>query len=146
MRTYESGLTTLELVLVLVFIGVLASLTLPPIARSERRLAAYVAATRFRKDVIEARQRAVLDARTVRVVLDTIAAAYRISDAEGRLLRDHQLARGLRLHTTAHEQTILFSPRGTSNLYSTTSIFVASDPSARVHALRVAPSGAIESR
>lgn len=146
MRIRTAGLTLPELVLILILVGVLVLLVLPPIARSERRLAAYVAATRFRKDVSEARQRAILDARTVRVVIDTVADAYSITDSAGDLLRSHTLARGLALHTTAYEQTILFSPRGTSNLYSTTSIFVVADPSARVHALRVTPSGAIEVR
>jgi hypothetical protein len=79
-------------------------------------------------------------------VLDTVVSAYQVEDVDRRVLRRRELRAGLALKTTAHQQEILFSPRGTSNLYSTTWIGVRRDPDGRWYGLRVLPSGAIEDR
>lgn len=135
-----------ELLSVLVAVGVLVSVTLPDLARAQRRFAAYVAARHLRADVARARQRAILDGSTVRVAIDTVFARYRIVNESGTVLFERGLGRGLILRTTAHRQEILFSPRGTSNLYSTTWVAVGDDLDSRWHGMRVIPSGAIETR
>ncbi len=142
----QLGVTVLELVAVLIVAAVLLALAVPAIFRVERRLGAYVAASVFRSDVTGARQHAILDGATVRVVLDTLIAAYHVEDVDRRILRRRQLRDELVLRTTAHRQEILFRPRGTHNLYSTTWIGVQRDPDGRWYGLRVLPSGAIEDR
>lgn len=140
------GVTVLELAVALIAAGVLLALAVPAVSSVERRLGAYVAASTFRSDVTGARQHAILDGATVRVVLDTLVGAYHVEDVDRRVLRRRRLRAGLALKTTAHRQEILFSPRGTSNLYSTTWIGVRRDPDGRWYGLRVLPSGAIEDR
>jgi hypothetical protein len=142
----QLGVTVLELVAASIVTAVLLSLAIPAVFRVERRLGAYVAASTFRSDVTGARQHAILDGATVRVVLDTLVSAYQVEDVDRRVLRRRELRTGLALKTTAHQQEILFSPRGTSNLYSTTWIGVRRDPDGRWYGLRVLPSGAIEDR
>ena len=140
------GVTVLELAVALIAAGVLLALAVPAVSSVERRLGAYVAASTFRSDVTGARQHAILEGATVRVVLDTLVGAYHVEDVDRRVLRRRRLRAGLALKTTAHRQEILFSPRGTSNLYSTTWIGVRRDTDGRWYGLRVLPSGAIEDR
>lgn len=87
---------------------------------------------------------AVMSGKTTRVVLDTTRGRYSWFDADSALYRERPLPSGVLLRTTAHRQTVLFSPRGTSNLYSTTWLAADNDHTARWHRLRVSPTGTIE--
>lgn len=140
------GFTLLEILILLVVAGILLSIAGPSLATSHRRYAVLVAVRTLKADIAQARVRAILDGATVRVVLDTLAGGYQLEGAGPAPLRRRSLPPGLLLRTTAYRQEILFGPRGTSNLYSTTWIGVAGDPDARWHGVRVIPTGAIEDR
>ena len=139
-----AGFTLLELILALIVLAILVALAAPPFARSERRWAAYTAARTLAADVARARQRAIQDRRTVRVVLDTLDGSYDVRPTEGEPLPRRRLRPDLRLGTSAYRQEILFSGRGASNLYATAWVGVRDDPRAREHRIRVLPTGAIE--
>lgn len=139
-----AGFTLLELILALIVLAILVALAAPPFARSERRWAAYTAARTLAADVARARQRAIQDRRTVRVVLDTLDGSYEVRPTEGEPLPRRRLRPDLRLGTSAYRQEILFSGRGASNLYATAWVGVRDDPRAREHRIRVLPTGAIE--
>jgi prepilin-type N-terminal cleavage/methylation domain-containing protein len=139
-----AGFTLLELILALIVLAILVALAAPPFARSERRWAAYTAARTLAADVARARQRAIQDRRTVRVVLDTLNGRYEVRPTEGEPLPRRRLRPDLRLGTSAYRQEILFSGRGASNLYATAWVGVRDDPRAREHRIRVLPTGAIE--
>jgi prepilin-type N-terminal cleavage/methylation domain-containing protein len=139
-----AGFTLLELILALIVLAILVALAAPPLARSERRWAAYTAARTLAADVARARQRAIQDRRTVRVVLDTLDGSYEVRPTEGEPLPRRRLRPDLRLGTSAYRQEILFSGRGASNLYATAWVGVRDDPRAREHRIRVLPTGAIE--
>jgi hypothetical protein len=47
------------------------------------------------------------------------------------------------IRTTANRQSIPFTARGTTDLYSTTWIGPAADPGGTWHGIRVSPSGAL---
>lgn len=130
----------------LVVLAILASAAWPPIARHDRRFAARAAARELAGDLARARSRAILSGQTIRVAIDTVGGRWRATSASGDSVLAGRLGAGLALRTTAYRQRILFTARGTSDLYSTTWIAVASDPDARWHGLRVAPTGAIEPR
>ena len=140
----RAGFTLLELILALIVLAILVALAAPPFARSERRWAAYTAARTLAADVARARQRAIQDRRTVRVVLDTLDGSYDVRPTEGEPLPRRRLRPDLRLGTSAYRQEILFSGRGASNLYATAWVGVRDDPRAREHRIRVLPTGAIE--
>jgi len=140
----RAGFTLLELILALIVLAILVALAAPPFARSERRWAAYTAARTLAADVARARQRAIQDRRTVRVVLDTLDGSYDVRPTEGEHLPRRRLRPDLRLGTSAYRQEILFSGRGASNLYATAWVGVRDDPRAREHRIRVLPTGAIE--
>ena len=61
------------------------------------------------------------------------------------LLLSHRVPGSVAVRTSANRQSIPFTSRGTTNLYSTTWIGPASDPEGKWHAIRVAPSGAMSS-
>lgn len=143
-RTAPGGFTLLELIFALVALGVLLALVLPPLGRSERRWAAYAAARTLAADVARARRLAIQERVTVRVVLDTVQGAYDVRPGDGDAVTRRKLRDDLALGTTAYLQEILFSARGTSNLYSTAWIVARGDPLAREHRIRVLPTGAIE--
>lgn len=145
-RPPGGGHSLLEALLVLAVLAILLSLAAPPIVRWDRRFAAAAAARALRGDLARARTDAVLRGESVSVGLDTLAGAWRTTTQAGDTLRVRVLGPGLALSTTAHRQRILFTARGTSDLYSTTWIRVPADPGAREHGLRVAPTGAIERR
>lgn len=155
-RRGRVAFTLLEVLLLLIVLGILIGIAVPSLARSQRRYAALTAARTLRADIAHARLRAILDAATVRVVMDTARGQYRLEadrleadrlEGAGRkVIRERRLAPGLTLRTSAHRQEILFSARGTSNLYSTTWVGVGRDPDARWHRVRVVPTGAIEAR
>ena len=142
----RAGFTLLEIVIVLTVAGILIGIAAPSLARAHRRHAAYAAGRTLRADVAQARLKAILEGATVRVVIDTLAARYRVEDSARTVWRERALPEGLVLRTTAYRQEVLFSARGTSNLYSTTWIGVGDDPEARSHGVRVIPTGAIEAR
>lgn len=142
----RDGFTLLEALIVLAVLSILVGIALPPLARAQRRFGAYTAARELRADVTHARIRAILDGATVRVVMDTASARYRVERADRTLLRVRELPPGIVLRTSAHRQEIVFSARGTSNLYSTTWIGVGGDADAHWHGLRVIPTGALEVR
>lgn len=143
-RSSPGGFTLLELIFALVLLGILLALIAPRFGRSERRWAAYTAGRTLAADVARARRMAIQDRSTVRVVLDTLTGAYEVRLAGGQAVTRRRLRSDLALGTTAHLEEILFSPRGTSNLYSTAWIVARGDPLAREHRIRVLPTGAIE--
>lgn len=140
------GFTLLELLLALVVIGILVALAAPSLGGGERRWAAYAAGRTLASDVARARQRAIRERVTVRVTLDTLSGAWDVRLAGGEILTRRELRSDLALGTSAHLQEILFSARGTSNLYATAWIVARGDPFAREHRIRVLPTGAIELR
>lgn len=140
----EAGFTLVELIMASIVLAILLALAAPPFGRGERRWAAYTAARTLATDVARARQRAIQDRRTVRVVLDTVEGSYEVRPADGEPLPIRRLRPDLRLGTSAYRQEILFSGRGTSNLYSAAWVGVRGDPRAREHRIRVLPTGAIE--
>jgi hypothetical protein len=143
MRRAQSAHSIIELLLVMTLLAILAAVALPPISRASIRYAALSSARELRTDLVAARTRAILDGATVRVVIDTLAGTYRVILGEGDTVRRRALPPELLLRSTAWRQEILFTPRGTSSLYSTTWIGVAGDPDARWHGARVAPTGAV---
>jgi prepilin-type N-terminal cleavage/methylation domain-containing protein len=139
-----AGFTLPELILVLFVLGILVALVSPPLARSERRWAAYTAARTLGADVARARRLAIQQRAAVRVVLDTLGGTYAVRVAPCDTVIRRKLRPDLLLGTSAHLQEILFSARGTSNLYSTAWIVARADPGAHEHRIRVLPTGAIE--
>ncbi len=144
LRRTTGGFTLPDLILALVVLAILLTLAAPPVGRSERRWAAYAAARTLAADVARARQKAIQDRSTVRVVLDTLAGAYDVRLANGEAVTKRKLRSDLALGTSAYLQEILFSARGTSNLYSAAWVVARGDPLAREHRIRVLPTGAIE--
>lgn len=140
----QAGFTLVEVILASIVLAILLALAAPPLGRSERRWAAYAAARTLAADVARARQRAIQDRRTVRVVLDTLEGTYEVRPAAAEPLPKRRLRPDLRLGTSAHRQEILFSGRGTSSLYAAAWVAVRDDPGAREHRIRVLPTGAIE--
>lgn len=123
--------------------AVVASAAAPSLSRARRAYAAWSAGRELRADLVVARTRAILDGATVRVALDTLRGRYAVVGPAGDTLRRRELPEFLRLRTTAARQEVLFTARGTSNLYSTTWIGGATDPDLRWHGARVAPTGAV---
>jgi prepilin-type N-terminal cleavage/methylation domain-containing protein len=142
----SGGFTLPELILTLVVLGILLALLAPPLGKSERRWAAYAAGRTLGADVARARQLAIQRRATVRIVLDTLAGTYDVRLADGEIVTRRRLRPDLDLGTSAYRQEILFSARGTSNLYSAAWIVAREDPLAREHRIRVLPTGAIEVR
>jgi prepilin-type N-terminal cleavage/methylation domain-containing protein len=140
----KAGFTVVELILAMIVLTILLALAAPSFGRSERRWAAYTAARTLAADVARARQRAIQDRQTVRVVLDTLDGSYEVRPSDGEPLPRRRLRPDLRLGTSAYRQEILFSGRGASNLYAAAWVGVRGDPRAREHRIRVLPTGAIE--
>jgi prepilin-type N-terminal cleavage/methylation domain-containing protein len=138
------GFTLVELLMASIVLAILLALAAPPLARGERRWAAYAAGRTLAAEVARARQRAIQNRQTVRVVLDTLAGTYEVRPSSGDPLPRRRLRPDLRLGTTAYRQEILFSGRGTSSLYAAAWVGVRDDPGAREHRIRVLPTGAIE--
>lgn len=130
-----------EVFVVLVVLAIVLLIAVPPISRAVRRYEAYAASRELRVDLAWARVRAILDGETVSLVFDEGSSSYRVEAADGTMLRRRQLHRGVALTTTAADRTIPFTARGTSNLYSTTTIAVADDPAGPRYVTRVSPSG-----
>jgi Tfp pilus assembly protein FimT len=133
----------MELLVVLAAAAVVAASAGPPLSKFRRGYAAWSAGRDLRADLVVARTRAILDGATVRVALDTLRGRYVVVCASGDTLRRRELPTILQLRTTAARQEVLFTARGTSNLYSTSWVGSASDPDVRWHGARVAPTGAV---
>jgi hypothetical protein len=86
---------------------------------------------------------AILRGRTVTVVVDTVAGSYAVTESGGDSLLSRAVSPSVRIRTTANRQSIPFTARGTTDLYSTTWIGPAEDPDGAWHGIRVAPSGAV---
>ena len=115
--TRRSGYAIVDVVIVLFVLGILLSAAAPDIGLANRRYAAIGAARQLRADLARIRMDAILRGSTVTVAI----------------------------RTSANRQSIPFTARGTTDLYSTTWIGPASDPEGKWHGIRVAPSGAVSS-
>lgn len=142
-RTAVSGHSLIDLLLVLFALGVLLAAAVPDLGRAHRRYAAVGAARQLRADLAQARMEAILRGRTVTVVIDTVAGSYGAVEASGDTLLSREVPSSVRIRTTANRQSIPFTARGTTDLYSTTWIGPAEDPEGAWHGIRVAPSGAL---
>lgn len=138
-----SGHSLIDLLLVLFAFGVLLAAAVPDLGRANRRYAAVAAARQLRADLASIRMAAILDGRTVTVVIDTVAGRYEAVAGSGDTLLARGVPRSVKLRTTANRQSIPFTARGTTDLYSTTWVGPAEDPDGAWHAIRVAPSGAL---
>ena len=139
----SSAHSGIEVLVVVAILAILVAVASPAVSGASRRYAALSAARELHADLVAARTRAILDGVTVRVVVDTLTASYRVVTAGGETVRRRTLPSTLLLRSTAWRQEILFTPRGTSSLYSTTWIGVADDPDVRWHGARVAPTGTV---
>ena len=141
----HAGYALVDVLVVLFVLGVLLSAAAPDLGRASRRYAAIGAARQLRADLARVRMDAILHGSTVTVAIDTVTGAWEASDAGGELLLSHRVPGSVAVRTSANRQSIPFTLRGTTNLYSTTWIGPASDPEGKWHAIRVAPSGAMSS-
>ena len=142
-RTANSGHSLVDVLLVLFVLGVLLAAVVPDLGRAHRRYAAVAAARQLRADLAHARMEAILRGRTVTVVIDTVSGSYAVTEAGGDSLLSRAVPPSVRIRTTANRQSIPFTARGTTDLYSTTWIGPAEDPDGAWHGIRVAPSGAV---
>jgi Tfp pilus assembly protein FimT len=142
-RAAVSGHSLIDLLLVVFALGVLLAAAVPDLGRASRRYAAVAAARQLRADLATTRMAAILDGRTVTVVIDTVAGSYEAVATSGDTLLSREVPRSVKIRTTANRQSIPFTARGTTDLYSTTWIGPAQDPDGAWHAIRVAPSGAL---
>ena len=138
-----AGHTLADVLLVLFVLGILLSAAVPDLGRAHRRYAAVAAARQLRADLAHVRTEAILRGRTVTVAIDTTAGAYFATLAGGDSLLSRRVPSSVRIRTTANRQSIPFTARGTTDLYSTTWIGPAEDPEGAWHGIRVAPSGAL---
>jgi hypothetical protein len=129
--------------LVLFVAGVLLAAVVPDLGRAHRRYAAVAAARQLRADLAHSRMEAILQGRTVTVQIDTVEGSYAVTEAGGDSLLSRQVPPFVRIRTTAYRQSIPFTARGTTDLYSTTWIGPAEDTDGAWHGIRVAPSGAV---
>lgn len=132
-----------DLLLTLTVVAILLSVAAPTVGRAHARFAAMAAARQLRADLAQARMQAVLLGRTVTVAIDTVAGAYEATDPDGAALLSHRIPGGVRIRTSAYRQSIPFTARGTTDLYSTTWVGPADDPDGAWHGIRVAPSGSL---
>lgn len=138
-----SGHTLVDVILVLFVMGILVAAAVPDLGRAQRRYAAHAAARQLRSDLAQARMEAILRGKTVTIAIDTAAGSYGATDAGGASLLSRTMPPSVRIRTTANRQSIPFTARGTTDLYSTTWIGPAADPDGTWHGIRVAPSGAL---
>jgi Tfp pilus assembly protein FimT len=142
-RSAVSGHSLVDLLLVLFALGVLLAVAVPDLGRAHRRYAAVAAARQLRADLAHVRMEAILRGRTVTVAIDTVAGSYFATLGSGDSLLSRRVPTSVRIRTTAHRQSIPFTARGTTDLYSTTWVGPAQDPGGAWHGIRVAPSGAL---
>ena len=139
----RSGTSILELLVALFIAGLLLAAAVPDLGLAQRRYAAHAAARQLRVDLARSRMDAILRGRTVTVAIDTLAGTWTATDAEGALLVARTVPASVMVRTTANRQSIPFTARGTTDLYSTTWVGPANDPEGTWHGIRVAPSGAL---
>jgi len=139
----ENGTVLLDVLTALVILAILLSLSVPRLTEARARFALYAAGRGLVDDLAWTRTQAILEGRTLTVVIVPAEASYRVEDAAGVVLRERRLAPGLALTSTAHRGRILFTARGTSNLYSTTWIEAANHAAVRRRGVRVAPTGSL---
>ena len=138
-----SGHTLVDVLLVLFVLGILLAVAVPDLGRAQRRYAAHAAARQLRSDLAHVRMEAILRGKTVTIAIDTVAGSYTATDPGGASLLSRHVPPSVRIRTTANRQSIPFTARGTTDLYSTTWIGPAADPDGTWHGIRVAPSGAL---
>lgn len=141
----RSGYTLVDVLIVLFVLGILLSAAAPDLGRANRRYAAIGAARQLRADLVSVRMDAILRGSTVTVAIDTVSGTWEASDAGGTVFFARRVPDSVALRTSANRQSIPFTARGTTDLYSTTWIGPATDPEGKWHAIRVAPSGAVSS-
>jgi Tfp pilus assembly protein FimT len=139
----RGGYTLVDVLLVLFVLGILLSAAVPDLGRAQRRYAGLAAARQLRADLATARMDAILRGGTVTVAIDTVSGAWEARDGAGAVLLARRVPESVALRTSANRQSIPFTARGTTDLYSTTWIGPARDPEGKWHAIRVAPSGAV---
>ena len=139
----SAGHTLVDVLLVLFLIGILLSSAAPDVARAHRRYTALTSARHLRSDLARARMDAILRGKTVTIAIDTLAGTWTGTDADGLAVLEGGVPSTIVVRTTAHRQSIPFTARGTTDLYSTTWIGPAGDPEGHWHGIRVAPSGAL---
>ncbi|HJU87273.1 MAG TPA: GspH/FimT family protein [Gemmatimonadota bacterium] len=141
----RGGHTLVDVLVVLFVLGVLLSVAVPDLGRAQRRYAGLTAARQLRADLARVRMDAILRGSTVTVAIDTVSGGWEASDAGGAVLLARRVPDSVAIRTSANRQSIPFTARGTTDLYSTTWIGPATDPEGKWHAIRVAPSGAVSS-
>lgn len=141
----RSGYALVDVLIVLFVLGIILSAAAPDLGRANRRYAAMAAARQLRADLARVRMDAILRGSTVTVAIDTVAGTYQASDAGGAVLLARRVPGSVAIRTSANRQSIPFTARGTTDLYSTTWVGPAEDPEGKWHATRVAPSGAVSS-
>lgn len=108
-----TGVTLLELVVVVAVLATVAALTLPAIRRGSDNLQLRAGAGRVASLLREARQQAVTHRRPTRVALEPNRhAAVLAWDGTDEPLRRVELPDRFRLEATAGGETLTFSPRG----------------------------------
>ena len=142
-RSAVSGHSLVDLLLVLFALGVLLAAAVPDLGRAHRRYAAIAAARQLRADLAHVRTEAILRGTTVTVAIDTAAGSYVATLGSGDSIVFRRVPSSVRIRTTANRQSIPFTGRGTTDLYSTTWIVPAEDSEGAWHGIRVAPSGAL---
>ncbi len=139
----DRGHTLVEVLSVLTVLSILLALAVPDLGRAHRQYAALAAIRRLRSDLVHVRTEAILRGRTVTVVIDTAAGSYDAIEAGGGSILSREVPPSVGIRTTANRQSIPFTARGTTDLYSTTWIGPTEDPDGAWHGIRVAPSGAV---
>ena len=137
------GHTLVDMLVVLFVLGVFLSVAVPDLGRAQRRYAAFAAARQLRADLARVRMDAILRGTTVTVAIDTVSGSWEAIDVGGAVLLAGRVPGSVAVRTSANRQSIPFTARGTTDLYSTTWIGPALDPEGKWHAIRVAPSGAV---
>lgn len=107
----RTGITLLELLVVLTMLGLLLSEALPRVWAIANASATRHAAEQVRTVLSLARERAVILSRPVAVFIDTAAASLAIGDIEGVISR-HDVRQESGVRVDATRDSIAFSPLG----------------------------------
>jgi general secretion pathway protein H len=108
-----SGLTLLELVVVLAVLATITALALPSIRRGSQNLQLRAGAGRVASLLREARLQAVTHRRATRVALESSHRGAALAwDGSNETLRRVELPERFRLATVTGGESLTFSPRG----------------------------------